>query len=1470
MKRINLKFLLILVTALVVGIGGIYFLRRFQVSRNAGNLAKMAKERLAEGKAAEAIALYGRYIGLRPEDDEAYAEFAKLMLGRAEAPDATRNDMARAYNTLESAVRRSPENDDLRRRLAEFQIRIGRAIDAREHLAVLRERLEAGQIKDTPPADDTAQANDAEKADDAEKDRRPLDASLIQLLTARSLMGSNDFEDAAKSVAEMVGFNMKTRSFDADSNRTAPTEAYIILGAILEEKLDDKAAASLILERLVEDQAEDVQAWLARSTWHRQRGDLAAAGADVDKAIELEPENVNCIFAGFELALARKDFEAAGVLAQRGRDTNPRDERAYRGLASVALQRGDLAEAEQVLLDGIEQLPGKASLLLMLADTLLQQNKLDEVGQAIARITELYGPSSPAVGLLEGRLLVAQGKWADAKNRLELVRPQVAGSPELVRQVDLYLGQCHAQLDEFDAQLDVNRRVLSEDPTSLAARAGTAAALASAGKPEESLVEFEAIAAALPAERLASVPQVWYPLLQLRMQQQAKRPVEQRDWSGVDSLLDTLQESTDVTPTQISLLRADVLVRKGEIESARELLEAASTEGGPQVWAALVTLVLRSAGGDEAAKVLARVPADIAKTAAMLTVRAQVAARRWDSGGKDELAAVEKEVGDLGDEEAANVLATIATVNLNIGDTAAAEQAWREVAKRRPADIRAREAVLELVMNQGDLEKAKEAAAAVAKVAGPSSARSRVADAGLRIFEVRSSQKKRQQAGDSDAALTADEKRSLDEARNLIIEAENDRPGWSQIQTLFAEIDTIRGDIPAAIDRLKKAVSLGPVNPAVTRRLVALLYSMNRLDEAQQTIATLGEEGEQGSDRLTAEMELRAGKVDEAITLAERSVKADSTNPDDLLWLGQLLDRSGKPDRAGEVLTRAAEAAPERSDVWLALFAHQVASGKKQGAERTLEKATALIDEPQKQLARAQGLEMLGRLDEAEASFREAVQIAGNDLETHRALASFLVRCGRLAPARESLQVILDAQDESRAALATKSWARRLSAELIAERGNFREMQKAMDLLKLNVDDKGATSIDDSLLQVKLLSNRPEPASWKRAITVLEELSRTQPLAMGQRIMLAQLHEKVGRWDECRNELIAVTAAPNVPPAYIAMLVEKMIDHGEVNTARQWLTRLQKASPDTAITIALESKLAIAEDDRKLAAEAARKLMPGGVVSGSEPGQLNAVAKLMEQLGFPKAADKVFAQYAETSADGASARAEFLGRQKRAQEALDLLESRWDDVPLERLLSTAVQVVRVQDDPKEWAPRIEPWLAKARRIDPGSVVIELLQAELLSLESRDDEAEKIYRDLLTRDGLDAMQKAIVSNNLAFHLARPESVAEAKKLIEDAISELGPLPDLLDTRGMIRIAAGEKTEAVADFEEAVLQPTDVKFLHLAWGQLESGDQAAAKASLEAGRRRGLARSRLSPADRERLAKLEAALGVPSTDVPEPQG
>lgn len=1449
MKRINLKFLIILVVAVVSLLVGVVLLRRFQVLRNAGNLAKLAKQRLDEGKPAEAAQIYARYIGLRPEDNEAYAEYAKLMLARAEAPDATRNDLGRAYNTLEAAVRRNPEDDDLRRTLAQFQLRIGRSSDAREHLDILKERIEQGLTKPASSTDD---------------DEEALDIIGIELLMARSYLGAGDFTEAARVVSTMVGFDMERRTFNDVRATTAPTEAYVILAAILEDKLDDDAAATAVLEKLVAEQAQDVQAWLARSGWNRQRGKFADAEADIAAAMKIDPDNINGIFAAFELALARKDLAAARKHAERGREVAPEDERVYRGLASVAMQEGALAEAEQVLLDGVEKLPGKASLLLMLADTLLQQSKLQEVEQAIARIKELYGTASPAVGMLEGRLSVAQGKWADAKAKLEAVRPLVITSPDLVRQVDLYLGQCHAQLQEYDAQLDVNRRVLADDPTSLAARAGSAAALASAGKPEEALAEFEAIAAAMDPERFGAVPQVWYPLLQLRMQQQAKRPLSDRDWSSVDALLDKLAESEAVSPDQLALLRADVLVRKGEAGAARELLEStAAQSANPQLWAALTTLMLRTEGAEAAGQVLGKVPAELAKSSIMLTVRGQVASRRGEDG-KADLAEIEKLALELTGSESVNVLTSLAGGQYAAGNLPSAERLWAEIAKRQPDDIRAREALVELQIAQGELEKARLAAADVAEVAGRGSARARVAEASVRIFEVRESQRQRQEKG-GDSALTDEESGMLDEARNLLTEAETDRPGWGQIQTLFSEIDTLRGNLPAATDRLRKAVELGPANPVLVRRLVAMLYSMNRLDEAQAALSKLESGAEQGIERITAEMELRAGKLDEAVALAERSVQPDKASADDLLWLGQILDRAGRKERAGDVLTRATELAPERSDVWLALFTSQASAGRKPAARRSLEKAASLIAEPQRQLTLAQGLELLGELEEAAKTFGDAAAAAPDNLEVQRAYAASLVRAGRVGPARETLQKMIDAADASSTGLSNKAWARRLLAELIAERGNFREMERAMAILRDNIDESGEVAIDDLLLQVKLLTARPEPASWKQAITVLEEIARRQPLAMGQRIMMAQLLEKVGRWGEARNELVAVIAAPNVPPAYVAMLVEKMIEHGEVVPARPWLARLRKATPDSAVTLALEAKLAIADNDRELAKESARKLMPGGVVSASEPAQLAAVARLMEQLGFAKAADRVLSQFAETSPDGLIARAEFLGRQQRPDEALEILESRWNDLPLERLLTAAVQVVRVQESPAEIAPRLDPWFTKAKRIDPGSVVIKLLEAEKLNLEDRTADAETIYRELVALPEMDATQRAIVANNLAFHLARPDSVAEAKKLIEEAIGQLGPLPDLLDTRGMIRLAAGENTEAVADFEEAVLQPTDVKFLHLAWAQLKAGDAAAAKSSLEAGLRRGLSAAKLSPDERKRLKDLETALGVTAPKV-----
>ncbi|MFM8414476.1 MAG: tetratricopeptide repeat protein, partial [Planctomycetota bacterium] len=795
-------------------------------------------------------------------------------------------------------------------------------------------------------------------------------------------------------------------------------------------------------------------------------------------------------------------------------------------------------------------------------------------------------------------------------------------------------------------------------------------------------------------------------------------------------------------------------------------------------------------------------------------------------------------------------------------DREGAERLWKEAAEKQPQNVAIREAMLEMAIATGDAEKARAAVSQIAEVAGRTSARTRVAEASVKILEARQLlAKSQEQAAQPPGELPEACQQLLTDARSLLVEAENERPNWSQVQVLFAEVDSLRGNVAGAIDRLRRAINVGPANPAVVRRLVALLYSVNRLEEAQQAMAQLGDDGVQGLERISAEVEMRAGKFDEAVALAEQSVAGDTQNHEDLLWLGQLLARSGKTERAEEVLVRATDIAPEEPEVWLALFTHRIAAGSPATAEPALERAGKLLPEPRRQLALAQGYEMLGRPDDAERALKEAAAGWPNDIEAIRGLASFQIRTGRREEARSLLQKILAAPDDATAA-ATKPWARRSLADLEGARGTYKQLQQALRLLAENRSADGKVAAEDLNLEISLLANRPEPASWRRAITLLDELADRQPLTAAERLTRAQLREKVGEWDAARNELVALVASPKTPPAYVALLIEKLIEHGELSTAKTWLRRLEKSAPDSAITTALEAKLALAENDRKQAADFARRLMPAGEITAEKSSQLNAVGRLMEELGFPKAADRVFEQFAAVSGAGVVARIEYLGRQGRSAEALDLLEARWDDLSLERALSLALQVLRSQtDEPTAMAAaaRIAPWIEKGKREDPGSLVIRLLDAELRTLLGREAEAEGLYRDLLARRDLPADQVAIINNNLAFHLARPATASEARKLIDAAIEELGPLPDLLDTRGLVRLAEGDSAAAVADLREAVLAPSAAKFLHLAEAELAAGDKPAARRALDSARSKGLAKQRLMPTDAERLAKLEAEFG-----------
>jgi tetratricopeptide (TPR) repeat protein len=1453
LKRVNVKLLLALVTATVVAGGGVYALRRYQISRNAGGLVTLARERLEEGKPSEALMLLQRYVGLRPEDSAAYAEYAELLLRRAETSEATRNDLARAYNVLEEAVRRNPKNAKLRARLARFQLQIGRYTDARTHLDALR-----GQAADgTAPPPESDQADKPPSTEPAEDLSTP---SSVALMLARSLVGSGDYEGAVNECAAIVGYDREKEAFGDEPPPDAPTDAYVILAALLADKLERPAAADAVLERLVAVKKNDVQAWLTMSRWHRQRGDDAKAVQDVEQALAVAPEDREAMFAAFELALARGDLPRAESQARKCLELFSDDERSYRGLAAACMQQGRPQEAEQVVRDGLAVLPARASLLLMLCELLLQRNALDEVETTLEQVREIQGKTSPAVGLFEARILIARQQWLAAKQKLQEVRPLVLGAAELKRQVDLSLAQCAERLGAFDEQLEANQRVLNDAPNSLPAKIGAAQALMAAGKSEEALAEFEELAAGVPAEKIAGIPQLWVPLIQLRIAAQARLPAERRDWSRIDAMLESLQRAPEVSATQMALLRADVLLRKDELDAAATLLAKAVADEpeNPQLAVANITLVLRREGPAAARRLLDGLAADLAAQPMLLALDAQVAASQGKEAALAAFPRIEERAARLEPEPAARVLAQLATLSSMLGDRALSERLWNDVVTRRPDDLQARSAVCDLAVESGDVVRARAAAESLVATAGADSAEGRVARAAVGIMDVRTSMAKRQEPGGPMPVLTPAERETLDDARNRLIEAENERPGWGRVQTLFAEIAGLKGDLLVAIERLQRAISLGPANPAVVRQLVSLLYATGRIEEARLALASLGQEAA-GMERLSAEVEMRAGKFDAAVAVAERTVARDSTNVDELLWLGQLLERAGRREQATEILERAVAAGPQRPEAWLGLCSLQVAQGKAKAAETTLDRAADNLREPQRGLTLARGSELLGRLDDAERHYREAMAAAPDDIGNARQLAEFLLRAGRMTAARDTLDGIVAAQADSAPTKAAQAWARRVIAELVGERGTFRAFQAALEMLQSNADAAGKLSADDLALKARLLAARPEPANWRAGIETLESLAAVQPLSTGQRLQLAQLQERVGRWDDSRTSLISIASPPNTPPAILAMVVEKLVDHGELPAARIWLRRLESAAADEPMTLAVKAKLAAAAGDRETAVAAARRLMPAADATDGE--KLVNIARLLEDLGFAKAADKVLGQLAALSAEGAVTRAAFLGRQKRTAEALDMLEAAWEKVPMERLMQAAVDVVRDSEDPAV-TDRIDPWFVKALRQDPESVTLPLLLADLRELQGRRADAEAVYRELLTRPRLDPMQSAVVTNNLAFLLARPDTAAEARGLIDKAIDELGPHPDLLDTRGLVALAADDMRQAVTDLEEAALQPTPVKLLHLAFAQFRAGDTAAATVTLANARKLKLRPARLSAADRERLEALEAGLAPPA--------
>src|SRR5438445_11210640 len=131
-KRLNHRFALwFLATVAVLGVGT-HCLHAYQVQRNARGLLGLARRAEVHGDSLKAADYLTRYLGLQPTDTDALVEYGRLLADKQQ--DRSPSARLRALLALEKVLYREPQRHDVRRRVVQLSIGLGRHARARDDL----------------------------------------------------------------------------------------------------------------------------------------------------------------------------------------------------------------------------------------------------------------------------------------------------------------------------------------------------------------------------------------------------------------------------------------------------------------------------------------------------------------------------------------------------------------------------------------------------------------------------------------------------------------------------------------------------------------------------------------------------------------------------------------------------------------------------------------------------------------------------------------------------------------------------------------------------------------------------------------------------------------------------------------------------------------------------------------------------------------------------------------------------------------------------------------------------------------------------------------------------------------------------------------------------------------------------------------------------------------------------------------
>lgn len=1413
----NWPAIVIVAAIVLVAVFGVRWYHQRQVQRTTQRIlarAQSAEQAAEESRSrgddeayaehlAEAVRSYDEYLRYHPRDLEAQRGVALAVYAQWRRSPVS-SDLARhAYQLLNRASIRDPDDLELLSALADTALRLQRWDEAASHLQSLVER-------------------------DSEETEYRLDLARCYLALRQERKAAETLEAAIQADPGLL-------------------DAYLLLARTYRsEAIGDTAIARETIDRMVEANVDRPEArakratywlWVAETTNNRLERSAAwdHAAADYEAVHEEIPRNLDCLLVGFALALRGDDAEQAEAMLFRVKEADADDQRVLAARVELARYTGDEKAAAEALSQLARQNPER---LAELAESHLARVPPDvEAAREVLVQMQEAGFRREVLTLWSARIRAARGEVLEAARVLENLWLQTARLPELRLDVGLALAECFGRMNWWDRALGVYNVLLRERATSLPVLANRAVALYHLNRYADALAEFERLELQQGQASLANQPTVAAAMIRSQIETMSRRHPAQRDWQAVAQRIDELETAGTLPPEQMAVLRAEYLAATGQVDEALlrlddmlGKLDTSAKAGSGETVNALFVAKARILAGvgrtEEAYQVLEAAVGEVGQAATLRAAQVAVVARMAPAQAAERLEALEQAAEQLAETDRQPVLRALAGVYLRRGNVDRAERLWEQLTQLAPSDLETRRLLLELARQRGDTETVKRRAAALQQAAGDSSALGVYAEAVEAIAEAETTDD------------TADRAKQLDRASQLLARVDELLPGWGESQRLLGDVHLLRGELDAAIDAYLAVHREGMLAARTTERLVRLLFVRGRFDEARSVLRSLPEAQLSSSlKRIDAELLLRQGDAATAVARAAEGI-GDAPAPLSLLWYGQLLVRVQRLEEAAEVFARLTEMAAAWPDAWIARITVLAQLGRRDEARRVLSEAEGHLSGNDAARVSALGWDLLGNASQAEQHYRKWLEQSEGDLDVLRRLAQFYRRYGRLDEAERHLRTVL--RQARRSGAGDRELlrdTRRDLALVLAGLGDYQRYREALELLAEN--EAEAEDPRDVILKARVMATRSERAARQKALTLYEAAADDSgSLPAEDQYRLAVLYESLDRWADCRVRMLALLESHPDNVQFLATFARLLIDH---NAPREevegYLERLDQLVPDATGTVALRARLAIRDGRLPEALEALEAMIDAAPAEDRYQAIL-ASAELLEELKQHDAAEDFLVRLAERSPQGKLQLSAYLGRRGRVDEALDLCDEAGEQLPAVAVLGTAVGIVKDTRQLTEGQQeRVESWIARAREEAPRNKAVQLQHANYLRQLGRYETLIDMYQQILGRDDLSPTETAVVKNNLAYALAAlNRSLPEARWHLEAAKNQLGPLGDLLDTQAVIELRSGNTAEAVTVARQAVAESdTPLARYHLVQALWSAGEKEAAIRELEQMRR-----------------------------------